>query len=168
MFCVTVCTTKYIGIRHPSHHTRTHTHTHTHTHTQSYQMHLKSMRGPIDVLVCPETEENRVPSPCPSHNTDTASCAESTPHKLATSSHDISGVTPTGFMSADENDVSLNSIADATGDDLDCLLQYGRDYMLDANALLPSFETLSPPLQAEDFNFGLDVTEGIGDLFDFK
>ena len=131
-------------------------------------MHLKSTRGPIDVLVCPETEENRVPSPCPSHNAESASCAESTPHKLPTSSHDISGATTTGFMSADENDVSLNSIADATADDLDCLLQYGRDYVLDAGSLLPSFETLSPPLQEEDFNFGLDVTEGIGDLFDFK
>ena len=133
-------------------------------------MHLKSTRGPIDVLVCPEVEENRAPSPTPSTQTDHApSCDESTPHKLTTSSHDdittlSSGGIPTGFISADENDVSLSSIADATSDELDCL--FGG---LDPGSLLPSltsFESLSPPLQEGDFNFGLDVTEGIGDLFD--
>ena len=130
-------------------------------HSQSYQMHLKSTNGPIDVLVCPETEEHHPPSPCPS-NTDTVSCADSTPHKAGVHSS-------TGAVSADDNDVSLSSIADAAPDDLDYLLQYGRDYSLehlDSSALLPSFESLSPPLQEGDFNFGLDVTEGIGDLFD--
>lgn len=126
-------------------------------------MHLKSTRGPIDVLVCPEMEENRPTSPCPS-DAETASCTETTPHKLA-------GHSGTGMMSSDENDVSLSSIADVTADDLDCLLQYDREYSLDhldSNTLLPSFESLSPPLQEGDFHFGLDVTEGIGDLFDFK
>ena len=71
-------------------------------------------------------------------------------------------------MSADEHDVSLSSIADVTADDLDCLLQYSGLDDLDAGALLPSFESLSPPLHEGDFNFGLDVTEGIGDLFDLQ
>lgn len=134
---------------------------------ESYQMHLKSNNGPIDVLVCPEIEENRPSSPSPSTVDDIGSCEESTPNKLV--AHPPGS--GTGFMSADENDVSLSSIADVTADDLDCLLQYGRDYSLDhldASALIPSFESLSPPLQEGDFNFGLDVTEGIGDLFDFK
>ena len=146
-------------------------------------MHLKSTRGPIDVLVCPEIEENRPPSPSPSTRTDHtphASCDESTPHKLTLSQqqqqqhhHDYSNLSSSsaavaaGFISADENDVSLSSIADAAPDDLDTLL--GGLAQLDPGALLPSlasFETLSPPLQEGDFNFGLDVTEGIGELFD--
>ena len=148
---------------------------------QSYQMHLKSSRGPIDVLVCPEIEENPLPSPSPSTHPDHTpynSCDESatTPHKLnlAHQHQDFSNMSSSstaaaaaGLISADENDVSLSSIADATPDDLDCLLSgLGQ---LDPGSLLPtltSFETLSPPLQEGDFNFGLDVTEGIGDLFD--
>jgi hypothetical protein len=147
---------------------------------ESYQMHLKSSRGPIDVLVCPEIEDDHPPSPSPSAHTDHTpytSCDESvTPHKLTMSQHhqDFSNmssssaaVAAAGLISADENDVSLSSIADAAPDDLDCLLSgLGQ---LDPGVLLPSlasFETLSPPLQDGDFNFGLDVTEGIGDLFD--
>ena len=143
-------------------------------HLQSYQMHLKSSRGPIDVLVCPEIEGTSPPSPSPSAHADhthTSNCDESlTPHKLSSSQHqdcNLSSSGTMGFISADENDVSLSSIADVAPDDLDCLL--GGLGQLDAGALLPSlasFESLSPPLQEGDFNFGLDVTEGIGDLFD--
>ena len=127
-------------------------------------MHLKSTNGPIDVLVCPETEETHPGSPCHSH-TDVVSYSESTPtpHKMASHS---------GAISSDENDISLSSIIDTTTDDLDCLLQYSQEYYSldqDTSALLPTFESLSPPpLHEGDFHFGLDVTEGIGDLFDLS
>ena len=143
-------------------------------------MHLKSTNGPIDVLVCPETEteteekereRDQQPLLSPSHSA--TSCSESTPHKMVTS-HGSSTSTAGGLMSSDENDISLSSIIDAatTEEDLDCLLQYGRDYYAldhDGGTLLPTFESLSPPpLQEGDFHFGLDVTEGIGDLFDLS
>ena len=134
-------------------------------------MHLKSTGGPIDVLVCPEAEETRPSSPCLQHSDipaamTPASCdeQESTPHKLITSQDS----SVAGLMSMDENDISLSSIADVAPEELDCLLQYGTSLcqMDTTSCLMPSFETLSPPLQEGDFNFGLDVTEGIGDLFD--
>jgi len=41
--------------------------THTaHMHVQSYRMHLKSSNGPIDVLVCPERDDQQPHSPYPS------------------------------------------------------------------------------------------------------
>ena len=141
-------------------------------------MHLKSSRGPIDVLVCPETEETWAPpSPCPlrrdSHPTGGDPVEATPPHQtLITTTQDnmsSAGAGTSGLMSVDEKDVSLSSIADVTSDDLECLLQYGSGGgldQLDPGTLLPSFETLSPPLQDGDFNFGLDPSEGIGDLFD--
>ena len=142
-------------------------------------MHLKSSRGPIDVLVCPETEDSHPPSPGPQQPSDTTTTittatpdkreVTTTPHKLIGSQQDSNtgAATAAGLMSSDEHDVSLSSIADVAPEELDCLLQYSSGG-LDGACLLPSFETLSPPLQEGDFNFGLDVSEGIGDLFDFK
>ena len=77
-------------------------------------------------------------------------------------------------VTQEDLDVSLSSAADAVGDDLDGLMQsYDCDSLdqLDSNTLLPptdmySFESLSPPLQDEDFTFVLDPTEGIQELFD--
>lgn len=73
-------------------------------------------------------------------------------------------------------DISLSSTADVNGDDFEGLMEsYTCDNLdsIDSSTLLPtadmgmlSFESLSPPLQNEDFCFAMETTEGIQDLFD--
>ena len=70
-----------------------------------------------------------------------------------------------------ELDISLSSTADINTDDLEGLMDsYHCDNLdnIDSSALLPtlSFESLSPPLQHEDFCFAMEASEGIQDLFD--
>ena len=77
---------------------------------------------------------------------------------------------------ASELDISLSSAADVNADDLEGLMDSyncGALDAIDSSALLPtvdmgilSFESLSPPLQDEDFCFAMETTEGIQDLFD--
>ena len=122
-------------------------------------MHLKSTNGPIDVLVCPDGEDSCPDSPCISES----SRGGSTPPRLCP---------PRPPMPADDLDVSLNSAADVTGDEFEGLIQSceGLGPRFDGGGLaaaIYSFESLSPPLQGEDFCFGLSDGEGISDLFDF-
>lgn len=138
------------------------------SHTQSYRMHLKSTNGPIDVLVCPEGDE-RPQSPCSAAGGEhLALSATSTPVKT------VPRVQSEGFHHQEDLDVSLSSAADVTGEEFEELIQsYNCEDLereIDSSTLLASdmysFESLSPPLQDEDFCFGLDATEGIGELFD--
>ena len=151
--------------------------THTaHMHIQSYRMHLKSSNGPIDVLVCPEGDDQQPHSPYPSVDgcsqavtTQLSNTTTSTPKRMLVATREGAVV-----VTQEDLDVSLSSAADAVGDDLDGLMQsYDCESLekLDSNTLLPptdmySFESLSPPLQDEDFSFALDPTEGIQELFD--
>ncbi len=159
-----------------------------HTHTQSYCMHLKSSNGPIDVLVCPEGDDQRLNSPCPSIDSENAT---STPLKTGAPPHHPS---PLLEPTADDRhslqlhcvapppphedlDISLSSAADV-GDARSHIEDLIQDYDpvdlegLDASGLLHSsadaynFHCLSPTLPAEDFCFGLDGAEGIAELFD--
>ena len=77
---------------------------------------------------------------------------------------------------ASELDISLSSTADVNADDLEGLMDsYHCDSLdnIDSSALLSThdmgmlgFESLSPPLQHEDFCFAMEASEGIQDLFD--
>jgi hypothetical protein len=68
-------------------------------------------------------------------------------------------VTVTG-PTTDELDISLNSAAEMTGDDLGFM-----DRLLPLDMAM--FDQLSPALPTEDFSFSMDnSTEGINDLFD--
>ena len=93
----------------------------------------------------------------------------------------VRGVDPATLMDCtpgpnNELDISLSSTADVNGDDLEGLMDSYRCENLDSidsSALLPthdmemlSFESLSPPLQHEDFCFAMEASEGIQDLFD--
>ena len=133
-------------------------------------MHLKSTNGPIDVLVCPEGEDHRTHSPAP---TDFDTTSTSTPIKTIPSVPRSHSETLSHIQHHHEDlDVSLSSTADATGDDFEGFIDCeSLEKQLDSNTLLGagdmlSFESLSPPLQDADFCFGLDATEGIGELFD--
>ena len=138
-------------------------------------MHLKSTNGPVDVLVCPEGDDQRAHSPCPSMDNETMT---STPVKTVSNSNNPSSSQDEVMMQVHQEDldVSLSSAADAaTEDDIDEFIQTYNcedlERQLDTEALLPanmySFESLSPPLQVhDDFCFGLDGAEGIAELFD--
>ena len=90
----------------------------------------------------------------------------------------VARVNPGGVIdcTASDLDISLSSTADVNGDDLEGLMvSYNCDNLdsIDSSTLLPtadmgmlSFESLSPPLQDEDFCFAMETTEGIQDLFD--
>lgn len=126
---------------------------------QNYCMHLKSTNGPIDVLVCPDIDDTCPGSPCLSETSQDSA----TPQRLSQ---------PRPHMPGDDLDVSLSSAADLAGDDFEGLIQNcaDLDQHFDGNELaaaICSFESLSPPLQGEDFCFGLSDSEGIADLFDF-
>lgn len=106
---------------------------------QTYKMHLLSQNGPIDVLVCPDGDENETP-------VDTPTKGEK--------SQDI-----------DCKDISLSSMASHDAD-LDGLMSVFPP--LSEPGFLPSdmFESLSPPLNEDDFYTSLSPTEGILELFD--
>ena len=200
-------------------------------------MHLKSSNGPIDVLVCPEAEDQRSQSPSSSPgdynpaipvlgpssgleeitptNTPPPRLQQQqqqqlqqppdiihhphtplTPHSHCMPHQTDINVTPQSHMSmagsvassvvnpsvvidcpASELDISLSSTADVNADDLEGLMDSyscgGALDAIDSSTLLPtadmgilSFESLSPPLQDEDFCFAMETTEGIQDLFD--
>lgn len=165
----------------------THTNTHTHTHSQTYRMHLKSTNGPIDVLVCPESDNQRSESPCPSlpnehSNTSTPSrthnhkssnqhqqmnlLQESTVPHITQSGLQQPQVTVTNVDSVpiDDLDISLSSTADIRADELEGLMDsYNCDHLghLDGIAASDisalSFEVLESQLQSEDFFSAMDT-----------
>lgn len=105
-------------------------------------MHLVSSNGAIDVLVCPEADDNESPN--------------ATPVKEDT------GSSPTHH----DQDVSLSSMASHDAD-LDGLMASFPQLVhpLSEPNYMP-FETLSPPLNEDDFYSTLSPTEGILELFD--
>ncbi len=156
-------------------------------------MHLKSTNGPIDVLVCPESDDQRSDSPSPSlpnahSNTSTPTSSH---NHISTSQHhqqqlnflqqNTMPLVPTQcglqqpqvtVKNVDDLDISLNSTADIRLDELEGLMD-PNDHLIhldsiassDINAL--SFEVLESQLQNEDFFSAMDTpTEGIQDLFD--
>ncbi len=149
-------------------------------------MHLKSSNGAVDVLVCPEGDEQRSHSPCPSIDSENTT---STPLKNLpppSFSHpplepvvDDHGHPPHAHYPPPQEDlnISLSSAVDVVeegGNIQDLMQNYNPADLdgLDATALLSApgdiynFHCLSPTLPAEDFCFGLDGAEGIAELFD--
>lgn len=107
-------------------------------------MHLLSHNGPIDVLVCPEADTSPNTSPIK---------VSSPPHSPP----------------PPPQDVSLSSMA-SQDTDLDGLMVSFPQLVQQPSesSFLPTdvFETLSPPLNEDDFYSSLSPTEGILELFD--
>ena len=122
-------------------------------------MHLMSQNGPIDVLVCPDEDDNCTPQPPCSNVID-----EEQLDAASTASNAIVPGTdgPESYL-----DISLSSMA-SHDNDLDALLP-SFPHLGDQNHFLPGdmFECLSPPLDECDFPYAsLSNSEGILDLFD--
>ena len=141
-------------------------------------MHLKSSNGPVDVLVCPEGDEQRPASPCTSMDSEhmTSTPVKTLPYQpnFHPPTMPASQELALQLQPEDDLDISLSSTVDAGGGEEFQGLQYSPEDLqsLDTNTLLNaptdmySFQCLSPSLQDEDFCFGLDGAEGITDLFD--
>lgn len=128
-------------------------------------MHLKSSNGPIDVLVCPENDDQKPATPTCSSNVVGEREVTGEEHSPSSASRGQQGSTsgsggsmPLGGR--EDLDITLSSAAD----DFDTFCA-----QLDGSTLLASdltFESLSPPIQDSEFCFSLDTTEGINELFD--
>lgn len=133
--------------------------------TESCRMHLKSSNGPIDVLVCPENDDQKPATPTCSSNVVGEREVTGEEHSPSSASRGQQGSTsgsggsmPLGGR--EDLDITLSSAAD----DFDTFCA-----QLDGSTLLASdltFESLSPPIQDSEFCFSLDTTEGINELFD--
>ncbi len=156
---------------------------------QSYQMHLKSSNGAIDVLVCPETEDDPPQSPCPSSGHLFSDSQTSTPLRYPISQvhmrtpetrqqdiYDISmshQTTPT--MSLEQGgrfmhsqlqnnlDISLSSAADVTSDLDELMASYSHVTVADEHHLMSAdlipFESLNPPLLIHDEDFSFALDD---------
>lgn len=139
---------------------------------QSIQIWLKSVRGPIDVYLCPEDQGN-LPSPIkdispmkrpplpqttPSHFLLTP---ERTPHSCGGGS-----VLPPAPVQRFNGELQRSIASPVISPQKNLLLQTNDDSAipedLDSDTLIP----LSPNLTEEEYLFTLTDTEGITDLFD--
>ena len=134
-------------------------------------MHLCSHNGPIDVLVCPETDVPDQENDGSSHDNQGS---------LAFREGGGGGVPPPlgeplkpdmlRHTVETQLDVSLSSMAshDADLDGLMPTFPHMTQSITDQNQFLPTdmFESLTPPLDEADFYHTLSPTEGILELFD--
>ena len=136
---------------------------------QSIQIWLKSVRGPIDVYLCPE-DQGSLPSPMKDISpVKRPPPAQTTPnHFLPTpekTPHSCSGsmITPAPKFNGD---LQRNIPTSVISPQKSLLLQTNDDGAipddLDSDTLIP----LSPNLTDEEYLFTLTDTEGITDLFD--
>lgn len=148
---------------------------------QSYQMHLKSSNGPIDVLVCPETEDDLPQSPCPSSAHLLTDSQTSTPIRAhlppgvtftiqtpETQQHEEFGLRPEELMQQALNPVTSNMhismepsslIQTQFRDDLDISLSSAADVTSgDLDELMASYQ----------FGMGHDTLLSPNDLIPFE
>ncbi|XP_019403482.1 PREDICTED: transcription factor E2F2 [Crocodylus porosus] len=126
-------------------------------HEDNVQLHLRSTNGPIEVYLCPEevaedspASESRLLEPSLQ---DSRSSTEPSPAKAASPKVALPG--------------SLLGVGDGLLDSPHPLLQQTED-QLPSTSYLDSvpFVSFSPPLDPEDYLWGLEEGEGVSDLFD--
>ncbi|XP_019368073.1 PREDICTED: transcription factor E2F2 isoform X1 [Gavialis gangeticus] len=126
-------------------------------HEENVQLHLRSANGPIEVYLCPEevaedspASESRLLEPSLQ---DSRSSTEPSPAKAASPKVALPG--------------SLLEVGDGLLDSPHPLLQQTED-QLPSTSYLDSvpFVSFSPPLDPEDYLWGLEGGEGVSDLFD--
>ncbi|XP_060044579.1 transcription factor E2F1 [Erinaceus europaeus] len=141
---------------------------------ETFQISLKSKQGPIDVFLCPEeTVGGASPGKTPSQGTasgeedrtaDAATTVPQPPSPAGDPSPSLLSleqeplVPRMGCLRAPVDEDRLSPLVAA-----DSLLEHVRE---DFSGLPEEFISLSPPLEALDYHFGLEEGEGIKDLFD--
>ncbi|MBZ3882037.1 Transcription factor E2F2 [Sciurus carolinensis] len=140
---------------------------------ENLQIYLKSTQGPIEVYLCPEEVQEldspaKEPLPCPSTLSPSPDCAQpssstgpAVPEPEAPSEPVLTlpqGPPPPSLVPLEATDSMLELPHP--------LLQQTEDQLLSPTLACSPLISFSPPLDQEDYLWGLDGGEGISDLFD--
>uniref|UniRef100_A0A096LTD6 E2F transcription factor 3 n=1 Tax=Poecilia formosa TaxID=48698 RepID=A0A096LTD6_POEFO len=119
---------------------------------ESLSIHLSSTKGPIEVLLCPD-EENDMRSPVKNGNTD-----------INGNSPFLTTTSPSTFLSppASSSAVSVTTLSPISSP-YTSLLQQTEDQVPSSQG---PFLNLVPPILEDDYLLGLEDDQGISDLFD--
>ncbi|XP_050571173.1 transcription factor E2F2 isoform X1 [Cygnus atratus] len=146
------------------------------------QLHLKSTNGPIEVYLCPEeitddspTKQHGVPSAAtpPPQDSSTHPSLQNNPEPPSTSPQPLHGhrapsLSPSLPLSSPGGPGSLLEVGTGLLGSPQHLLQQTEDQLPCAPSYLDSapFVTFSPPLEQDDYLWGLEDGKGISDLFE--
>ncbi|XP_032058351.1 transcription factor E2F2-like [Aythya fuligula] len=146
------------------------------------QLHLKSTNGPIEVYLCPEeipedspTKQHGVPSATtpPPQDSSTHPSLQNNPEPPGASPQPLHGhrapsLSPSLPLSSPGGPGSLLEVGTGLLGSPQHLLQQTEDQLPCAPSYLDSgpFVTFSPPLEQDDYLWGLEDGEGVSDLFE--
>ncbi|KAM4581343.1 transcription factor E2F3-like [Odontesthes bonariensis] len=127
---------------------------------ESLSIHLTSTKGPIEVLLCPD-EENDIRSPVKNCNTDING---NSPFLKVGQDPSCTTISPSSFLSAPASSsaVSVTTLSPISST-YTSLLQQTEDPIPSS---LGPFLNLGPPMEQDDYLLGLGDDQGISDLFD--
>ncbi|XP_041844895.1 transcription factor E2F3-like isoform X1 [Melanotaenia boesemani] len=127
---------------------------------ESLSIHLTSTKGPIEVLLCPD-EENDIRSPVKNGNTDING---NSPFLKVVQDPRCTTTSPSSFLSppASSSAVSVTTLSPISSP-YTSLLQQTEDQI---QSSLGPFLNLGPPMEQDDYLLGLGDDQGISDLFD--
>ncbi|KAM4568231.1 transcription factor E2F3-like [Fundulus diaphanus] len=127
---------------------------------ESLSIHLSSVKGPIEVLLCPD-EENDMRSPVKNGNTDING---NSPFLKVVQESNCSTTSPSTFLSppTSSSAVSVTTLSPISSP-YTSLLQQTEDQVPSSQG---PFLNLVPPILEDDYLLGLEDDQGISDLFD--
>ncbi|XP_054898301.1 transcription factor E2F3-like [Poeciliopsis prolifica] len=127
---------------------------------ESLSVHLSSTKGPIEVLLCPD-EENDMRSPVKNGNTDING---NSPFLKVVQDSNCTTTSPSTFLSppASSSAVSVTTLSPISSP-YTSLLQQTEDQVPSSQG---PFLNLVPPILEDDYLLGLEDDQGISDLFD--
>ncbi|XP_072250733.1 transcription factor E2F3-like [Leuresthes tenuis] len=127
---------------------------------ESLSIHLTSTKGPIEVLLCPD-EENDIRSPVKNCNTDING---NSPFLKVGQDPSCTTISPSSFLStpASSSAVAVTTLSPISST-YTSLLQQAEDPIPPS---LGPFLNLGPPMEQDDYLLGLGDDQGISDLFD--
>ncbi|KAM4736335.1 transcription factor E2F3-like [Anableps anableps] len=127
---------------------------------ESLSIHLSSTKGPIEVLLCPD-EENDMRSPVKNGSTDING---NSPFLKVVQDSSCTTTSPSTFLSpsASSSAVSVTTLSPISSP-YTSLLQQTEDQVPSSQG---PFLNLVPPILEDDYLLGLEDDQGISDLFD--
>ncbi|NXL83513.1 E2F2 factor, partial [Alectura lathami] len=144
------------------------------------QLHLKSTSGPIEVYLCPEeiaedspTKDHGVPHTAALRDSSTPPSLQNSPEPQTASlqpphGHRAPSLSPPLPLSSPAEPSSLLEVGPGLLGSPQHLLQQTEDQLPCAPSYLDSgpFVPFSPPLEQDDYLWGLEDSEGVSDLFE--
>ncbi|XP_021231321.1 transcription factor E2F2, partial [Numida meleagris] len=143
------------------------------------QLHLKSTNGPIEVYLCPEeiledspTKDHELPSSTTLRDSSTHPSLQSSPEPPISlqppDGHRVPSLSPSPPLSSPAEPHSLLEVGTGLLGSPHHLLQQTEDQLPCAPSYLDSvpFISFSPPLEQDEYLWGLEGGEGVSDLFE--